>query len=91
MGHQRAKDLDYHMAGKYMFLAVRTNPQEKPGHAGISMFIVPVAQRCTWLEPAADRGIAGRGRFWKMMRCYDEGTAISGHVKQRAFAANRCD
>jgi alkylation response protein AidB-like acyl-CoA dehydrogenase len=28
--------------GKYMFLAARTDPQAKPTHAGISMFIVPM-------------------------------------------------
>jgi alkylation response protein AidB-like acyl-CoA dehydrogenase len=29
--------------GKYMFLAARTDPEAKPPHAGISMFIVPMA------------------------------------------------
>ncbi len=28
--------------GKYMFLAARTDPDAKPAHAGISMFIVPM-------------------------------------------------
>ena len=28
--------------GKYMFLAARTDPEAKPPHAGISMFIVPM-------------------------------------------------
>jgi alkylation response protein AidB-like acyl-CoA dehydrogenase len=38
--------------GKYMFLAARTDPQAKPPHAGISMFIVPMASPGITIRPA---------------------------------------
>lgn len=38
--------------GKYMFLAARTNPKAKPPHAGISMFIVPMATPGITIQPA---------------------------------------
>jgi alkylation response protein AidB-like acyl-CoA dehydrogenase len=39
--------------GKYMFLAARTDPQAKPAHAGISMFIVPMDARGITIRPAS--------------------------------------
>jgi alkylation response protein AidB-like acyl-CoA dehydrogenase len=38
--------------GKYMFLAARTNPEAKPPHAGISMFIVPMNAAGITVRPA---------------------------------------
>jgi alkylation response protein AidB-like acyl-CoA dehydrogenase len=38
--------------GKYMFLTARTNPQIKPPHAGISMFIVPMEAPGITIQPA---------------------------------------
>ncbi|MGO9357371.1 MAG: acyl-CoA dehydrogenase family protein [Xanthobacteraceae bacterium] len=38
--------------GKYMFLAARTDPQAKPPHAGISMFIVPMNAPGITVRPA---------------------------------------
>jgi alkylation response protein AidB-like acyl-CoA dehydrogenase len=38
--------------GKYMFLAARTDPQAKPPHAGISMFIVPMDAPGIAIRPA---------------------------------------
>ncbi len=38
--------------GKYMFLAARTDPQAKPPHAGISMFIVPMEAPGITIQPA---------------------------------------
>jgi alkylation response protein AidB-like acyl-CoA dehydrogenase len=38
--------------GKYMFLAARTDPQAKPPHAGISMFIVPMEAPGITVRPA---------------------------------------
>jgi len=38
--------------GKYMFLAARTDPQAKPPHAGISMFIVPMDAPGITIRPA---------------------------------------
>lgn len=39
--------------GKYMFLAARTDPEAKPPHAGISMFIVPMDAAGITIRPAA--------------------------------------
>ena len=36
-----------------MFLAARTDPQAKPAHAGISMFIVPMDARGITIRPAS--------------------------------------
>lgn len=38
--------------GKYMFLAARTDPDAKPPHAGISMFIVPMDAPGITIQPA---------------------------------------
>jgi alkylation response protein AidB-like acyl-CoA dehydrogenase len=38
--------------GKYMFLAARTDPEAKPPHAGISMFIVPMNVAGITIRPA---------------------------------------
>jgi alkylation response protein AidB-like acyl-CoA dehydrogenase len=38
--------------GKYMFLAARTDPDAKPPHAGISMFIVPMDTPGIQVKPA---------------------------------------
>jgi alkylation response protein AidB-like acyl-CoA dehydrogenase len=38
--------------GKYMFLAARTDPEAKPPHAGISMFIVPMDAAGISIRPA---------------------------------------
>ena len=38
--------------GKYMFLAARTDPDAKPPHAGISMFIVPMDAPGITIRPA---------------------------------------
>jgi alkylation response protein AidB-like acyl-CoA dehydrogenase len=38
--------------GKYMFLAARTDPEAKPPHAGISMFIVPMDATGITVRPA---------------------------------------
>ncbi len=38
--------------GKYMFLAARTDPEAKPPHAGISMFIVPMNAAGISIRPA---------------------------------------
>jgi alkylation response protein AidB-like acyl-CoA dehydrogenase len=38
--------------GKYMFLAARTDPQAKPPHAGISMFIVPMEAHGITVRPS---------------------------------------
>ena len=38
--------------GKYMFLAARTDPEAKPPHAGISMFIVPMETPGVTIRPA---------------------------------------
>jgi alkylation response protein AidB-like acyl-CoA dehydrogenase len=38
--------------GKYMFLAARTDPEAKPPHAGISMFIVPMNAAGITVRPA---------------------------------------
>jgi alkylation response protein AidB-like acyl-CoA dehydrogenase len=38
--------------GKYMFLAARTDPDAKPAHAGISMFIVPMDAPGITIRPA---------------------------------------
>ena len=38
--------------GKYMFLAARTDPQAKPPHAGISLFLVPMATPGITIRPA---------------------------------------
>lgn len=38
--------------GKYMFLAARTDPDAKPAHAGISMFIVPMDAPGITIQPA---------------------------------------
>jgi alkylation response protein AidB-like acyl-CoA dehydrogenase len=38
--------------GKYMLLAARTDPQAKPPHAGISMFIVPMDAPGITIRPA---------------------------------------
>jgi alkylation response protein AidB-like acyl-CoA dehydrogenase len=38
--------------GKYMFLAARTDPEAKPPHAGISMFIVPMNMAGITIRPA---------------------------------------
>ncbi|MFL6717415.1 MAG: acyl-CoA dehydrogenase family protein, partial [Burkholderiaceae bacterium] len=38
--------------GKYMFLAARTDPEAKPSHAGISMFIVPMDAKGITIKPA---------------------------------------
>jgi alkylation response protein AidB-like acyl-CoA dehydrogenase len=38
--------------GKYMFLAARTDPQAKPPHAGISMFVVPMDTAGITVKPA---------------------------------------
>jgi alkylation response protein AidB-like acyl-CoA dehydrogenase len=38
--------------GKYMFLAARTDPDAKPPHAGISMFIVPMDTPGISIKPA---------------------------------------
>lgn len=38
--------------GKYMFLAARTDPDAKPPHAGISMFIVPMDAPGITVQPA---------------------------------------
>ncbi|SHH86595.1 acyl-CoA dehydrogenase [Bradyrhizobium erythrophlei] len=38
--------------GKYMFLAARTDPEAKPPHAGISMFIVPMDAAGITIRPA---------------------------------------
>jgi alkylation response protein AidB-like acyl-CoA dehydrogenase len=39
--------------GKYMFLAARTDPEAKPPHAGISMFIVPMESEGITIRPSA--------------------------------------
>jgi alkylation response protein AidB-like acyl-CoA dehydrogenase len=39
--------------GKYMFLAARTDPEAKPSHAGISMFIVPMDAEGITIRPSA--------------------------------------
>jgi alkylation response protein AidB-like acyl-CoA dehydrogenase len=39
--------------GRYMFLAARTDPEAKPPHAGISMFIVPMDAAGITIRPAA--------------------------------------
>lgn len=39
--------------GKYMFLAARTDPEAKPPHAGISMFIVPMEAAGITIQPSA--------------------------------------
>jgi alkylation response protein AidB-like acyl-CoA dehydrogenase len=38
--------------GKYMFLAARTDPEAKPPHAGISMFIVPMDAAGITIRPS---------------------------------------
>jgi alkylation response protein AidB-like acyl-CoA dehydrogenase len=38
--------------GKYIFLAARTDPEAKPPHAGISMFIVPMATKGITIRPS---------------------------------------
>ena len=38
--------------GRYMFLAARTDPDAKPAHAGISMFIVPMDAPGITVKPA---------------------------------------
>jgi alkylation response protein AidB-like acyl-CoA dehydrogenase len=38
--------------GKYMFLAARTDPDAKPPHAGISMFIVPMETSGITIRPS---------------------------------------
>jgi len=38
--------------GKYMFLAARTDPDARPSHAGISMFIVPMNSPGITVRPA---------------------------------------
>src|SRR3979411_2659223 len=38
--------------GKYMFLAARTDRDAKPQHAGISMFVVPMATPGISVKPA---------------------------------------
>ena len=38
--------------GKYMFLAARTDPEAKPPHAGISMFIVPMDTAGITIRPS---------------------------------------
>jgi alkylation response protein AidB-like acyl-CoA dehydrogenase len=38
--------------GKYIFLAARTDPEAKPPHAGISMFIVPMNAAGITIRPA---------------------------------------
>jgi alkylation response protein AidB-like acyl-CoA dehydrogenase len=38
--------------GKYMFLAARTDPEAKPPHAGISMFIVPMETAGVTIRPS---------------------------------------
>jgi alkylation response protein AidB-like acyl-CoA dehydrogenase len=38
--------------GKYMFLAARTDPEAKPSHAGISMFVVPMDAPGITINPA---------------------------------------
>ncbi len=38
--------------GKYMFLAARTDPEARPPHAGISMFIVPMDAPGISIKPA---------------------------------------
>ncbi|MCL4696765.1 MAG: acyl-CoA dehydrogenase family protein [Burkholderiaceae bacterium] len=38
--------------GRYMFLAARTDPDAKPAHAGISMFIVPMDTPGITVKPA---------------------------------------
>jgi alkylation response protein AidB-like acyl-CoA dehydrogenase len=38
--------------GKYMFLAARTDPEAKPPHAGISMFIVPMEAAGITIRPS---------------------------------------
>jgi alkylation response protein AidB-like acyl-CoA dehydrogenase len=38
--------------GKYMFLAARTDPDAKPSHAGISMFVVPMATDGITIRPS---------------------------------------
>src|ERR1700744_5080254 len=38
--------------GKYMFLAARTDPEARPPHAGISMFIVPMDAKGITIRPA---------------------------------------
>jgi alkylation response protein AidB-like acyl-CoA dehydrogenase len=38
--------------GKYMFLAARTDPDAKPPHAGISMFVVPMATDGITIRPS---------------------------------------
>ncbi|MFO1272775.1 MAG: acyl-CoA dehydrogenase family protein [Rubrivivax sp.] len=38
--------------GKYMFLAARTDPDAKPPHAGISMFVVPMDTPGITVKPA---------------------------------------
>ncbi|MFT3821280.1 MAG: acyl-CoA dehydrogenase family protein [Rubrivivax sp.] len=38
--------------GKYMFLAARTDPDARPAHAGISMFIVPMDAPGITVKPA---------------------------------------
>ena len=39
--------------GKYMFLAARTDPNAKPPHAGVSMFIVPMEAKGITIRPAS--------------------------------------
>ncbi|HEY3680937.1 MAG TPA: acyl-CoA dehydrogenase family protein [Bradyrhizobium sp.] len=38
--------------GKYMFLAARTDPEARPPHAGISLFIVPMATDGITIRPS---------------------------------------
>ena len=38
--------------GKYMFLAARTDPDARPSHAGISMFVVPMDAPGIQIKPA---------------------------------------
>jgi alkylation response protein AidB-like acyl-CoA dehydrogenase len=38
--------------GQYMFLAARTDPDAKPAHAGISMFVVPMSTPGITVKPA---------------------------------------
>ena len=39
--------------GQYMFLAARTDPQARPAHAGISMFVVPMASPGITVKPSS--------------------------------------
>lgn len=38
--------------GQYMFLAARTDPQARPAHAGISMFVVPMSSPGITVKPS---------------------------------------